>query len=185
MPAGWVDIHFNVMGEEQVARQFEMAETWSRDMREPLQELMDQLVDSVEAQFDTEGAAAHGARWQPLSDEYGKWKDQHYPGRPILVREGGMRKAMLNKLTAVHVGREQAVYQPLSNIAGYHQTGEDWLGPAWQHPGPYPHHLPQRKMVDLSEEFKHQAVDRTFARWIARKLAEGRRAAIPTARLVA
>jgi hypothetical protein len=142
-------------------------------MSEPLGELMDQILDSVRAQFDTEGAAAHGIPWAPLSDEYGAWKAQHYPGWPVLVRDGGMKRAMLDRTTAVHVGPEEAVYEPVSEIAGFHQAGADWIGPAWGH-GSYAHHLPQRKMVDLSEEFKHEAVDRTFARWIARKLADAR-----------
>lgn len=173
MPDGWVEIGLDVQGEQQVARSFELADEYSRDLSEPLGELMDQLLDSVAAQFDTEGAAAHGVRWQPLSDEYGKWKAVHYPGWPILVRDGGMKFAMLDKVTAVHVGLEQAVYEPVSDIAGYHQSGATWFGPAWGR-GSYLHVLPQRKMVELSEYFKHEAVDRVFARWIARKLKEAR-----------
>jgi hypothetical protein len=173
MTEGWVDIGIDVQGETEVARSFQLASDLSRDMREPLAELMDRLVDSVRAQFDTEGAAANGAPWQPLSDEYGAWKAQHYPGRAILVRDGGMKGAMLNKLTAISVGLEQAVYAPVSDIAGFHQSGADWIGPAWGR-GEYAHHLPQRKMVDLSEEFKHEAVDRVFARWIARTMSEAR-----------
>jgi hypothetical protein len=175
---GWIDIGLQVAGEQQVARQFQLADEFSRDMSEPLGQLMDQLIDSVREQFDTEGAASDGVPWQPLSDEYGAWKAEHYPGAPILVRDGGMRAAMLDRLTAVHVGPEEALYEPVSEIAGFHQSGADWIGPAWGR-GDYPHHLPARKMVDLSEEFKHEAVDRTFARWIARRLAEDRLVAVP------
>lgn len=174
MTAGWVDISFDVMGETQVARTLQLTDELSRDMSEPLNELMDLLLLDIRIQFVTEGAAARGVRWQQLSDEYGKWKAEHYPGRPMLVRDGAMKGAMLNKLQAVHVGPEEAVYEPLSEIAGFHQSGADWLGPAWDHPGPYAHHLPQRKMVDLTDAFKHEAVDRVFARWIAAKLLEAR-----------
>lgn len=180
MTESLITIGFEVAGETQVARQFSILDEFSRDLSEPLGQLMDQLLVSVEAQFDTEGAAADGAPWQPLSDDYGQWKAEHYPGRKILVAEGTMKAAMLNKLDAVRVSAEQAVYEPVSEIAGYHQSGADWIGPAWGH-GEYPHHLPQRRMVDLSEEFKHEAVDRTFARWIAAKLAEARAASVPLA----
>jgi len=169
MPTGFVEITLDVFGETVIARGFEMLSEQSRDLSEPLGELMDQILDSVAAQFDTEGAAS-GSPWAPLSDEYGQWKAEHYPGRKILIREGVMQAAMLNRAEAVHVTPEQAIYEPISEIARYHQAGADWLGPAWEHPGPYEHHLPQRKMVDLSEEFKHQAVDRTFARWLAKQL---------------
>ena len=169
----WIAVSLEVMGETQVARQFDLAEAWSHDLSEPLGQLMDDLIDSVRAQFDSEGAAAEGQPWHPLSDEYGAWKHEHYPGEPILVRDGAMKAAMLNHQEAVHVSPEEAVYQPVSRIAGYHQAGADWIGPAWGR-GEYPHHLPQRKMVDLTEEWKHEHVDRVFARWIAAKLAEDR-----------
>lgn len=171
MTEGLVAINFDVAGERQVARMFELTSEMSRDLSEPLGELMDRLLDSVRAQFDTEGAAAAGVPWQPLSNDYAVWKLENYPGRPILVRDGGMRAAMLDDTSAVHVGPDQAVYEPISTIAGYHQSGADWIGPAWGH-GEYLHHLPQRKMVDLSEEWKHESVDRVFARWIAKTLAE-------------
>lgn len=180
MTSGWVEIDFEVAGETQVARTFELADAWSRDLSEPLRELMDQLVESVRAQFDSEGAAATGQRWQALSDAYGKWKAQNYPGRPILVRDGLMKAAMLDELSAVHVSAEEAVYEPLSDIAGYHQAGETWIGHAWGHQAQI-FHLPQRKMVDLSEAWKHDHVDREFARWIAKRLAEDRLIVLPIA----
>jgi hypothetical protein len=176
MSTGSVEIGVDLNGEQLVARQFELADEWSRDLREPLDELMDQILVSVRLQFATEGAAG-GTPWAPLSDQYGTWKAEHYPGRPILVRDGLMKEAMLNKTEAVRVGLTEATYAPVSEIAGYHQFGADWLGPAWNHPGPYHHHLPARKMLDLSESFKHEAVDRVFTRWVARKLAEDRVAA--------
>jgi Phage virion morphogenesis family len=180
MAQGFITVGVQAMGEQVIARQFRLAEEWSHDLSEPLDQLMDDLIDSVSAQFDTEGAAAAGDPWTPLSDDYGAWKLEHYPGRPILVRDGAMREAMLDRSSAVHVTNDVAVYQPISRIAGYHQAGADWVGPAWGR-GRYPHHLPQRKMVDLSESWKHEHVDRVFARWIARKLAEGRAAGVPLA----
>jgi hypothetical protein len=174
----WVQISFAVDGDTQIGRQLEMAGSWSEDLHEPLSEMMDLIVDNVRAQFDTEGAQGQHGKWQQLSDAYGKWKARHWPGRPILVRTGGMKGSMLNKTVAVHVGPQRAVYEPKSNIAGYHQKGGTWVGPSWGHPQQQLHHLPQRKMVDLPEDFKHAAVDRVFARWVRRKLAEGRAAGV-------
>ncbi len=164
-------------GFRHVDRMFELAQEYVSDLSEPLEEMMDALLDSVARQFETEGAAAEGVRWQPLSDIYGKWKAVHYPGFPILVASGAMKLAMLDEPTAVHIGPDLAVYEPISDIAGYHQHGETWWGNAWKHPGPYLHVLPQRKMVDLTDAWAHEAVDRTFARWLARKLGEARAAA--------
>lgn len=172
----WVQVSFSVDGDTQIARQLEMARSWAEDLHEPLAEMMDLILENVRAQFETEGAQGAHGRWQALNADYAKWKERHWPGRPILVRDGGMKGAMLNKLTAVHVGRDRALYEPKSSIAGYHQKGETWVGPSWGHPQQQLHHLPQRKMVDLPEDFKHAAVDRVFARWVNRKLREGRAA---------
>src|ERR1700733_2321509 len=129
----WITVGLEVMGETQVARQLELAEEWSHDLSEPLGQLMDDLLESVEAQFDSEGAAAEGIPWQRLSDTYGPWKAEHYPGAPILVRDGAMKAAMLTP-SSTTVGPEEAIYEPQSDIAGYHQIGpRDWMGPSWGH----------------------------------------------------
>lgn len=176
MPApAFVEVEFTVAGETQISRQFELAQSWAADLSEPLNELMDMILENVRAQFESEGSQGEHGVWQPLSDAYGKWKARNWPGRPILVRDGGMKGAMLNRTTAVRVSPDRAVYEPKSRTAGYHQSGADWVGPVFGH-GEYPHHLPQRRMVDLPDTFKHEAVDRTFARWIQRKLREGRQA---------
>lgn len=41
-------------------------------------------------QFDSEGAAGASGKWRALSKAYGEWKEVHYPGAPILQREGDL-----------------------------------------------------------------------------------------------
>jgi hypothetical protein len=45
-------------------------------------------------QFGTEGAAS-GGKWADLTEAYAKWKDEHYPGRPIGVLTGALRSSMI------------------------------------------------------------------------------------------
>jgi len=40
------------------------------------------------------GGRFKGGAWAPLSPKYRVWKQQHYPGRPILVREGDLRESV-------------------------------------------------------------------------------------------
>lgn len=47
----------------------------------------------MEKQFESEGSGQSGS-WAELTEPYGTWKEQHFPGRPILVREGGMYAAL-------------------------------------------------------------------------------------------
>lgn len=44
-------------------------------------------------QFETEGAAG-GQRWTPLSPLYSEYKEQVYPGQPILQAEGDLRASL-------------------------------------------------------------------------------------------
>lgn len=43
--------------------------------------------------FGSEGAAS-GPRWADLTPAYVKWKQEHYPGRPIGVLTGALRSSM-------------------------------------------------------------------------------------------
>jgi hypothetical protein len=45
-------------------------------------------------QFRTQGKQT-GPRWPKLSPKYAAWKRKHFPGRPILVRTGALRDALV------------------------------------------------------------------------------------------
>lgn len=64
------------------------------------------LEKAVAEHFGVEGAdgAAHGS-WAPLSKKYAKWKEAHYPGRPIEVLRGNLKKA-LTQSSSAHAFRE-------------------------------------------------------------------------------
>lgn len=45
-------------------------------------------------QFDAEGSGPQAGSWAPLSTTYAKWKEAHFPGKPILERTGALRGAL-------------------------------------------------------------------------------------------
>jgi hypothetical protein len=47
----------------------------------------------MERQFEAEGQGQSGG-WAPLSEQYRRWKEEHYPGKPILQREGTLYEAL-------------------------------------------------------------------------------------------
>jgi len=47
----------------------------------------------MQQQFATEGSFGAGG-WSVLTKTYALWKEEHYPGRPIGVLTGALRKAM-------------------------------------------------------------------------------------------
>jgi len=56
------------------------------------------LIPALEAaekrQFSAEGAGPVAGKWAALSPQYAAWKQQHYPGKPILEREGVLKQAL-------------------------------------------------------------------------------------------
>jgi hypothetical protein len=129
-------------------------EAWSRaveDMSPVMRRIGDDVVEDVGNMFGTEGAMA-GAPYPPLSPGYAKQKEAEFPGRPILVRTGRMRREMLDKLTAVHVSKDRMLYEPVSGIAMYHQKGTE--------------HMPARRMVAFTAPRMRQW-DRYWAEWLA------------------
>jgi hypothetical protein len=50
--------------------------------------------EEMRDQFAAEGRGPRSGAWAPLSEQYAEWKDQHYPGQPILRREGTLHEAL-------------------------------------------------------------------------------------------
>lgn len=154
-----VRVGFTVAGEKQISRGFYTYSLAITSLEEPLDRMADELLAAVRLQFATEGVAGLGAKWTPLEASYRAWKEKHWPGRPILVRTGGMKGALLNKKHAVTITPTTLVYEPKGEggrRASFHQTG---------HHGEHGT-LPQRKIVALTTAQKREMVDRNFAVWL-------------------
>ncbi len=145
-----VEISFDIDGDAQYVRAFELLAHEARDLREPLEEIAESLIQAVGRQFLTEGAAG-GSRWRPLNPAYARWKDAHFPGRPLLVATGRMRAAALDKRRAVSVGAHRMVYEIHDPKAAYHQRGQGAN--------------PQRKLVELDLGVR-RSWDRIVAEWV-------------------
>lgn len=112
------------------------------DLTEPLTAIADDLRDDVLGAFQTEGAYDLNPPWRQLSEPYGTYKQGHVPGVPILVgikhtpkgtrqspNRGGtwqasglMRRQLLDP-AATLVSPRRLLYAPVSDYAGYHETG--------------------------------------------------------------
>lgn len=86
------------------------------DWRPVFQAIVDDWIKSETAQFSTQGAYGFGKQWQPLSDAYAKWKDEHAPGKPLLVLTGSMRNAVLHP--TVEMTKTRLVIRVDHNPAG-------------------------------------------------------------------
>jgi hypothetical protein len=80
--------------------------------------------------FRSEGSATGPKRrWAALSPRYAAWKSRRFPGRPILVLSGALRRALTQTgrgaLVKSSKGSLEVGIKPgkTARIAGYHQRG--------------------------------------------------------------
>jgi hypothetical protein len=92
--------------------------------------------------------AAQGYGWAPLTPRYAAWKAAHFPGKPILQREGRLLAAM------TIVGNEDNVNEVAPLWARFGAGGEVGLIGSFHQTGTYI--MAQRKVIDLREEDKRR-----------------------------
>jgi hypothetical protein len=168
----------DIAGEVQYERGFQALEGELHDLREPLGDIADVLKQSVGEQFQSEGEHGTGGKWKTLSHPYDDIKEERYPGHPILVASGEMRRAFLvngtRELDAKHLvwgvtdqideAEGSAGYgRPIRERASAHQSGEGVV--------------PQRKIIALTN-MERRDIDHQIAAWLTYK----RRTLLPGAR---
>lgn len=152
-----VRLTFEFYGEAQVDRTLARFEARALDARPAWEVLHAMFLRAETRQFNSQGAYGSGG-WPPLSPRYAAWKARHYPGRPILVREGDLRAS----LTEANDGAHIYVAEPHLFITGssdpvgaYHQAGAG--------------HLPRRRPVEFPESLR-----RNMAKVVQRFIVTGK-----------
>lgn len=133
------DLDFEVDGEKQLSRFFELALQRFDDFRPIFADWGEDFRRRQHSVFAGEGAFEGRSRWQELSPRYREWKEIRYPGRGILERTQRMRLSLTDKTHPDHV--EEATQLELAigtrvSYAIYHQRGGA--------------KLPQRKVIELT-----------------------------------
>lgn len=104
------------------------------------------LEREMQGQFDAEGQGPDAGGWAPLSSRYAAQKAKKFPGRPLLVRRGALRRA-LTRSGATNSRREYTATTFRFGTAGipyasFHQTGTG--------------RMPARPPIDLTEAFEKE-----------------------------
>lgn len=138
---------------------FDYAGRKVRDARKPLRDVRDWvIIPAVTEQLDSEGDRGFYP-WPDLSPKYEIRKDEDgYGDRPILEREGDMRRALLSKRAFI-ITRSELEYEPERanpevDYAGWHQGGGYVAG-----------RPPQRTIVDLIPEDEEE-IEMIFEAWL-------------------
>ena len=138
------EIDVQVTGDEELRRKLAQLELQLEDLRGFWPLLVPVFIGWMGAQFASEGGWG-GHVWAPLSPAYAVYKAANYPGRSILIREGGLRRAASEP-------RREATPRTLTltiddPVSVYHQEGTDRMPARPLIPEP----LPPAALRDIDE----------------------------------
>lgn len=118
-----------VEGEEQISRYLEGVTARARDLTPLWEDIADDFHRVELHQFDSEGA--YGPGWPALSPAYAEWKEQHYPGAPLLVQTGALKESLVSHGPGSIEERSADALTIGTSIhyAAFHQTGTSRMPP--------------------------------------------------------
>lgn len=151
------EVTASILGTPQIAFGLDNLLKKIEDFRPIWPELTTTIHRIIGRHYDAEGAFSPGGIWPPLSPRYAAWKREHYPGRPILVREGRLRASLTQKgAPDSHVDGSAPMRLEVTTLTYYaifHQTGVP------------SRNLPMRRPVDLLDE-DQLTIARVFQRYV-------------------
>lgn len=137
-------LEFEFYGDVQLSRTLADRAERAEDVRPAWDAIADRFEEAERRQFGSEGTYGSGG-WAPLSPKYAAWKARHYPGRPILVREGDLRESLTSRPFGVEVIEPHRMILGSDVVhGGYHQAGSGAL--------------PQRRPIELPEQERQEWV---------------------------
>lgn len=110
------------------------------------------LIAAMDEVFETEGEAGKAGAWEPLSEKYAKRKERQYPGRPILVAKGDLKRMMTSEAEFQSQISPQQFTVYTTKIGIFHQKGT------------LDGSLPARPFFSLTAEDK-RSIARNFHVW--------------------
>lgn len=160
--AGAVEFRFEVLGDVQIRERLDGMVRVAEDWSPAFERIAEHFREHMTQTFDTGGMATAG-HWPALSPHYAAWKAARYAGRPILTREGDLRKAMtqkgaegnVNEISAheMTVGGRRMSKDGRWDVGALHQTGTRYM--------------PRRRIINLPEWIKTHWIQilREFMSW--------------------
>ena len=96
-------LRFDVVGDVQLSRLLDRVSSDLSNMRPAWDLIHTNFLRGEQGTFALEGAFGGKPKWEPLSPKYELWKDQRYPGQPILVLTGALRASLTQASDPDHV----------------------------------------------------------------------------------
>lgn len=146
-----VRFRLSFYGDTQLDRTLARFASAIADARPLWEKLANRFAAIERRQFASEGAYGSGG-WAALSPNYAAWKSRHYPGKPILERDGDLKRSLTRRPFGVEVLEPHAMTVGSDIDYGrYHQHGGG--------------NLPRRRPVEFPESERREWV-RLIQRYI-------------------
>jgi len=143
-----VDIKIKVVGSERVQRVLRTVDTKIKNFRPIWDDVGDYVRGVFKRQFSSQGASGQTGAWEPLTPAYAKWKEKNYPGRPILVMTGQLKRSVIQKGSSGNIYKKtknKLVMGTENKLGIIHHKGYRKRG----------RYLPPRPIIDLTKfQFK-------------------------------
>lgn len=103
-------------------RRLEAMDAAAKDFRIVFQWARTELAKANAENFTASGLPVGG--WSPLKPKYAAWKTRNFPGAPIMVQNGALRRDLTTLTGAANsIGRKRARFGTSIEYAKFHQYG--------------------------------------------------------------
>lgn len=103
-------------------RRLEAMDNAAKDFRIVFQWARAELAKANSANFSSSGLPVGG--WSPLKPKYAAWKARNFPGAPIMVQTGSLRRDLTTlRGPASDIRRKRATFGTSIEYAKFHQYG--------------------------------------------------------------
>lgn len=125
-----IALKVTILGDKQLIHGLKTWQTRISDWKPFWADIEQYIQDRIKLSFATEGGTIE-EKWKPLSPKYAEWKQQHYPGRGMLVLSGEMKASLTDEVhpQALRQKRKTTFHfnsrNPLARI--HHIGAGDWL----------------------------------------------------------
>ena len=148
-----VTVNIQTLGHERIIRSLSRIGQWMQDLRDPFETVASYFWTVNQENFDSQGKPE---KFKPLSPNYKRWKDKHYPGKKILQLSG----RLYDSLTAQNQADSQDTIKIITRK--YAELGTQVPYADFHYYGT--RKMPSRKPVQLAD--KHRVVmTRIIHRW--------------------
>lgn len=131
-------IEIKISGDATVKRKLAILGDGINHMPNAMRKIGEEAADYYRSIGITDKGRPWGSGWQDLSMQYKKWKEKHYPGRPIMIASGNLENSFFAKHTdtSVTIGNSASYYK-------YHQSSAERKS-----------NLPRRQMAGVNGRIK-------------------------------